>query len=395
MNVLNLVNTRRFAVVLVLALVLSVGILGFATLAHADDWIDFDQSSYDFSGEIDYGYGGDLGFDQDTYSYTGDLDCCGSYGDCCDSGYGYDDYCDCGYEDYSYQTNYGYSTPRFSMPSFGGGSVGYSRPISYSYPQQPVTFHAPSYQAPTVTNTNVNNNNIVNNNNSTAIAIATVTPAPAPVVQYVQTPAPIVHPAPYCTITLSYNSAYGTVGQLATLTWSSQNATSGNITPNVGTVSGYGSMQVYPTNGQIYSMTVYGQGGSAVCSTQPYYVAPVVTYNNPTPYVSLSQIPYTGLELGTLGNVMYWLSMVTFAGAAAYLVLYFNGGVLALFGSRKQNVQIAMPKIAVARPALAPVAVVAETPVLSPIQLTKSAPVDTMKVQANAGETPRIVINRA
>jgi len=331
-----------------------------------------------------------------------------------------------------YGVDYSY-TPSFSAPtSFGGGSS-YSIP-SYSYPSTPMSFNAPTYRAPTYypptyvpptpaprptpapvttpttitnvnNNTNNNNNNININNNSNAVAIATVAPIAAAPIQYqAQYVQPTYYaPQPSCTITITnYNgSNYGPYGnnQLATLTWSSQNANNGFISPNVGSVSGYGSMQVYPVNGQTYSMTVYGQGGSATCVTQPFYtyVAPIV--NNPTPYVSLSQIPYTGFDFGTLGNSIYWLSLMVFAGAAAYLVLYFNGGALALVGmKRNKSAQIAMPTISVTRAPAQAVAAKKEELVVSPIQLatsSRTSTADTMHVKhSKTGEAPRIYISR-
>ena len=39
-------------------------------------------------------------------------------------------------------------------------------------------------------------------------------------------------------------------------------------------------------------------------------------------YLYLSQIPYTGLDLGPTGTVLYWLVLVGFALALAYLILF-------------------------------------------------------------------------
>jgi hypothetical protein len=414
---MNAVNNRK-AVSGLLFVVLSVVLLPFAT-ANAEGW-DYIESYYPESDyietyypEYDYDYV-ETYYPEDDYDYVetyypeSDYDYIETY-------YPEYDYVETYYPTYSSYPSYGYGG---GYGGYGGSSIGYSRPISYGYPSTPVTFSAPTtYRAPAPTpapapttisnvNNNTNVNNVVNNNNSSAVAIATVTPiAAAPVqypVQYVQS---VISQQPYCTITISHygQNAYGPYAQnqLATLTWSSSNASSGYISPNIGTVSGYGSMQVYPTNGQIYTMTVYGQGGQATCSTQPFYVAPVVTYQNPTPYVSLSQIPYTGLDLGVMGNIAYWFSMVTFAGAAAYLVLYFNGGALAVLGARRAPAQIALPKITVSHPVLSKVEVPvhaahAEAPVISPIQLaTSKATSDTMKLEVKPGETPRIVISRS
>jgi hypothetical protein len=340
------------------------------------------------------------------------------------------------YNTYSvFDTPLSYSPQNYSAPccNYHSTPITYSsRPVGFSMPS--FTFNAPTSHpapapivtTPTIstinnnTNNNTNINNITNNNNSSAIAIATVTPVAQTAPQYpvvyqqppvvyqppVYQPPVIVQPRPSCTISISnYNGGgYGQYGtQLATLSWSSSAATNGYISPNVGSVSGYGSMQVYPTSGQMYTMTVYGAGGSNTCSTQPYYVAmPVVTYNNPTPYVSLSQIPYTGIELDTLGSLLYWFSMVAFAGAAAYLVLYFNGGALATLGFRGRKNEIVMPTIALSHPVLAPVAVSTSTPVethtekpvVSPIQIARTATTDTMKLHTKAGEMPRITIAR-
>ncbi|MEK7515750.1 MAG: hypothetical protein AAB555_02370, partial [Patescibacteria group bacterium] len=42
----------------------------------------------------------------------------------------------------------------------------------------------------------------------------------------------------------------------------------------------------------------------------------------PLAYLYLSQIPYTGLELGPVGTVLYWLALIIWALALAYLVLF-------------------------------------------------------------------------
>ncbi len=334
-------------------------------------------------------------------------------------GYGSESECGCdrdgnGYVE-SFEEEFGSSQPTFGGGGYGGSSFGGGssfRPTSFSFPQTPTTFYAPQYRAPQTnytqpSNTTINNNNTnVNNNvnNNTAIAIATVTPVVQSAPQYqvvYQQPAPVYYAQPSCTISIT-NYGGGNYGpyaynQLATLTWSSQNATHGFIT-NVGQVSGYGSMQVYPTNGMVYSMTVNGQGGTAYCTTQPYYIPvapqPIVP---PTPYVSLSQIPYTGFDFGTFGNAIYWMSLMAFAGAAAYLVLYFNGGAMQALGfARSKKSAIEMPTISVSKaPAVAAVA----APVISPIQIAQtraSNTIDTMHVTpAKDGVMPRIHISRA
>ena len=46
----------------------------------------------------------------------------------------------------------------------------------------------------------------------------------------------------------------------------------------------------------------------------------------PPPYVSLSQIPYTGFDFGPVGNAMYFAALLAVAAAAAYLLIYFLPG---------------------------------------------------------------------
>ncbi|HUD03031.1 MAG TPA: hypothetical protein VMR46_03415 [Candidatus Paceibacterota bacterium] len=51
------------------------------------------------------------------------------------------------------------------------------------------------------------------------------------------------------------------------------------------------------------------------------YLNQPVVYNTATPYVSLTQVPYTGLDLGFWGTVSYWGAMVLFALVVAYLIV--------------------------------------------------------------------------
>ncbi len=52
---------------------------------------------------------------------------------------------------------------------------------------------------------------------------------------------------------------------------------------------------------------------------QPVYYQPP-TYNS-TPYVSLSAVPYTGLELGFYGTVIYWSVLVLWCLFVAYMIV--------------------------------------------------------------------------
>ncbi len=441
------------AILLSVAMALSIS-FAFAKIAHADgeDYGDVGGYGGDY-GDVG-GYGGDYG---DVGGYGGDYTDVGGYTESCGCDYNGDgvitteEWSESWTESYSSSggSGGGFSGGGFSGGgSFGGGSSGggggFSMP-RFNYPSTPQTFYPPQYPTPTPHPTPtpspipapVTNNTCVNNscNNTTTTSIvnsgnttATVYPVQQAAVQYqVQYVQPV---QPYCTITISNynntNNAYGpyAYNQLATLTWSSTNATSGYVSPNVGAVSAYGSMQVYPTSGSVYTMTVSGQGGTATCSTPvfstPVYNNPPPVYNNPAPYVSLSQIPYTGFDFGTLGNSIYWLALVLFAGAAAYLVLYFQGGVMAftgnILGTKKTRVQPEMPRIQVkvsapvapvASPDVAPTmelpALQSFSGVVSPIQFaptvapeaTRTNTTDSMKIVTSEGQAPRIIISRA
>ncbi|OGG62721.1 hypothetical protein A3C19_03405 [Candidatus Kaiserbacteria bacterium RIFCSPHIGHO2_02_FULL_54_22] len=58
-------------------------------------------------------------------------------------------------------------------------------------------------------------------------------------------------------------------------------------------------------------------------------------------YLYLSQIPYTGLELGPIGTTLYWLALIGWALALAYLVLFgavpFASRSARSFGTRVSN----------------------------------------------------------
>ncbi|OGG82872.1 hypothetical protein A3A42_00920 [Candidatus Kaiserbacteria bacterium RIFCSPLOWO2_01_FULL_55_25] len=288
-----------------------------------------------------------------------------------------------------------------------------------------MTFYAPGYSAPQQPRTNtvyapqqqqqqqqqqqggggpiniVNNNNNVNTNTNVApVSQAT----PQHIVQYVSQPSyptyyPVYQPTynypvyntqlPYCTITATtgYNG-------LVTLYWSSSYATSGFISPSVGSVAPNGSTSLYNYGNGVYTMTVSGQGGSNTCRTS--YVQPVVQ----TPTVSLTQIPYTGFDFGPVGNAMYWVSMFAFAAAGAYLLVYFRGGAFALVGStlgnlrRKPEMTVAPAHVAVA----APVAAVAPKPVASFENLPtmeSSSTKDAMSISRAANGAPQLIVTRS
>jgi len=75
-------------------------------------------------------------------------------------------------------------------------------------------------------------------------------------------------------------------------------------------------------------------------------------------YLYLSQIPYTGLDLGPIGTVVYWIALVGWSLALAYIVLF---GVAPIvnrrirnFGSRVSAL-LNVPELSLAREQIAPV----------------------------------------
>lgn len=225
------------------------------------------------------------------------------------------------------------------------------------------------------------------NNNVNNIVIGST---PTPTYAYVP-PAPIYptyqQPAPYCTITISNNYGYGNMYGQATLTWYSSNATSATINPYVGSVPTSGSRTVSYGN-TTYTMTVWGQGGSATCQTQ--YAAPIA-FAPTTPYVSLSQIPYTGFDFGPVGNALYWISLAVVAIAGAYLVVYFRGGAFAFANSFFNQDAAVRQEFTPALPTL-------ETKLMKRAEATpvamRSTMADNMSFVRGANGLPQIVIKR-
>jgi hypothetical protein len=306
-----------------------------------------------------------------------------------------------------YETSYGASSGGsfgggfgggFKMPSFGGMSI---VPPSYPTPPRPTpTPHypqpTPPRPTPTTPSTPININNVntnTNTNTNVNTNVTTVTPVtPGPIVQYVypysqQYPTYYPTQAPYCVITASNQYNYG--NGMISLTWSSSGATSAYITPGLGQVAPNGSTTLYGYNNTVYTMTVSGPNGSYTCHTQSY-VNPITPVS---PYVSLTQIPYTGLALGPIGNALYWMGLISVAVAGAYLLVYYKGGMLALAGQTLSASMARRSQEEEATPVEAPhqekVAALAHLPV----QETTTR--DAMKIVRSEDGTPRLVISRA
>ncbi|OGG74158.1 hypothetical protein A3A40_03280 [Candidatus Kaiserbacteria bacterium RIFCSPLOWO2_01_FULL_54_20] len=88
-----------------------------------------------------------------------------------------------------------------------------------------------------------------------------------------------------------------------------------NINAPTNIVTNYPAQQTYPVYQPVptYPM-VY------VPPAQPYYQQPIAYNNRPAPYVTLSAVPYTGLDLGPWGTAMYWGFLVLWCLIAAYLI---------------------------------------------------------------------------
>ena len=70
-------------------------------------------------------------------------------------------------------------------------------------------------------------------------------------------------------------------------------------------------------NVPVQQPVVYTQPAPVYVST---YIPPQPVYNA-GPYVTLSQVPYTGLDFGPIGNFLYWAFIVLWFVFVAYLVL--------------------------------------------------------------------------
>jgi hypothetical protein len=95
---------------------------------------------------------------------------------------------------------------------------------------------------------------------------------------------------------------------------------SGTIT-FLGAVPQQGNAVVYPDHTTTFSATFIGQnGGQYTCSATVVVFSPIIPVTPTTPFISLSQVPYTGLDLGPVGTVLYWSFLIIWCLVAAYLI---------------------------------------------------------------------------
>jgi peptidoglycan-associated lipoprotein len=101
-----------------------------------------------------------------------------------------------------------------------------------------------------------------------------------------QTPAapPAATPLPaQPTVTLQASRSDISRGQSVTLRWSATNATSVNVTPEVGSVAAAGTTNVTPEQSTTYTATAMGAGGSATATARVTVSAPAPAAAAPQP----------------------------------------------------------------------------------------------------------------
>ena len=321
--------TKKFvgSAIALVALAFPVAPAFAADLDWGGDWVTDSVTSY-----YDYGY--------DSYDSGGSwvTDSVTPYYD----SYGYDTsgtwvtdsvtpYYDYGYDSYSG----GYSAPSFSgggssysYPSFGGSSPIYTSAANQQYRQQ-IAPSMPTFVQPNVANacTAVNSCNTDNSYTDNSVY------APDNSYTYTNTVTDnSVYSAPVTTtVTAPTTISYGPV----TTSHDSHNQQISYPAPQY---------QAPTFNPPVYHQPQYQSQYQYQAQYQqpPVYQQPQrpVSYNT-TPYVTLSSLPYTGLDLGPMGEVLYWTFLVLWCLAAAYLIAvkrvqnkvvsFLNGF---LFGSR-------------------------------------------------------------
>lgn len=136
-------------------------------------------------------------------------------------------------------------------------------------------------------------------------------------------------------------------GEEVVLTWQTQDSSSATL--NGETVAANGTKTVNPTSNTTYHLSVPDDTDNVKCTVEiTVSSTPGCTSNcgggggggghhggggsnkprvslasaQPLASVYLSQIPYTGLDLGPIGTALYWLTLVAWSLAAAYLILF-------------------------------------------------------------------------
>lgn len=163
---------------------------------------------------------------------------------------------------------------------------------------------------------------------------------------------PVITDEPRCVDLSANRTRIDEEGDPVVLSWVTQNASSISINNGVGSVTpvSSGSVTVRPTRETTYIATVPGAPRNPDCEVtiridedeprerdhdrdrpdrdrdreRPEVFLDSVTRPAEPPLASvyLSEMPYTGLDLGPVGTAVYWAMIVLWSGAAAYLVLF-------------------------------------------------------------------------
>jgi hypothetical protein len=148
------------------------------------------------------------------------------------------------------------------------------------------------------------------------------------------------HPKTICT-SLTVDDSSIDEGDSTTLRWTTEHAVKFEIDHGIGSVTPVkeGSISISPDDDTTYTGTATGRDGTTdTCevsvdvgssgggSHHHHEDTPDVslesTPTQPLSYVYLSQIPYTGLDLGPVGTVIYWLALILWSLALAYLFIF-------------------------------------------------------------------------
>ncbi|HEX8591538.1 MAG TPA: hypothetical protein VF696_02215, partial [Candidatus Paceibacterota bacterium] len=175
--------------------------------------------------------------------------------------------------------------------------------------------------------------------------VATVAGAPAN--SNCQTSVTFVPPTESRCIELTANRRSIDRGDEVVLSWRTQNASSVTINNGIGAVSPVreGSIRVRPTRDTTYQASIPGDESNPNCVVRidvdddrdrpdrdrrdrdrerplAFLASVDRPAEPPLASVYLSEIPYTGLDLGPAGTAVYWLMLILWSLAAAYLVLF-------------------------------------------------------------------------
>lgn len=218
-------------------------------------------------------------------------------------------------------------------------------------------------------------------------------PTPIPQPQPRPIPQPIPQPVPSnLSCQLNANIRVIQNGQSAMLSWTSMGAVRAFLSDGLGNTALNGSLSVRPEASRNYVLTVVdAYGRQATCAT---------TVNvQGTPYVSLTQIPYTGVDFGPVGNVIYWFVLASMSGIAGWMIVakkhILTGSFMSLVGASMHNTN---PEAMIVHEAIIETPEVTYAPQAQPEKVavvTDVKTTDTMQLGVDKDGMPRITLNRS